>query len=53
MRFTPSSTNAGIYLMLGTIFTKRAMVISVAYTLVFELVVSFVPALINKLNDLS
>ena len=41
---------AGIYLMLGTIFTKRAMVISVAYTLLFELVVSFVPALINKLT---
>ncbi len=39
---------AAIYLMLGSIFTKRAMVICVAYTLVFELVVSFVPALINK-----
>ena len=41
---------AAIYLALGTIFTKRAMVISVAYTLVFELLVSFVPALINKLT---
>lgn len=41
---------AAIYLMLGTIFTKRAMVISVAYTLLFELVVSFIPALINKLT---
>ena len=39
---------AAIYLAIGAIFTKRAMVISVAYTLVFELIVSFVPALINK-----
>lgn len=39
---------AAIYLMLGTIFTKRSMVICVAYTLVFELVVSLVPALINR-----
>jgi len=39
---------AAIYLMLGTLFTKRSMVICVAYTLIFELVVSFVPALINK-----
>lgn len=41
---------AAVFLALGTLFTKRAMVISVAYTLVFELVVSFVPALINKLT---
>ena len=39
---------AAIYLMLGTLFTKRSMVICVAYTLIFELVASFVPALINK-----
>lgn len=41
---------AAIYLLLGSIFTKRSMVICVAYTLVFELVISFVPALINKLT---
>ena len=41
---------AAIYLMLGTLFTQRAMVVSVAYTLIFELVVGFVPALINKLT---
>jgi ABC-type transport system involved in multi-copper enzyme maturation permease subunit len=41
---------AAVYLALGTIFTKRAMVIAVAYTLLFELVVSLVPALINKLT---
>ena len=41
---------AAIYLALGTIFTRRSMVIAVAYTLLFELVVSLVPALINKLT---
>ncbi len=39
---------AAIYLAIGTLFTKRAMIVGVAYTLVFELVVSFIPALINK-----
>ena len=39
---------AAVYLAIGTLFTKRSMVIAVAYTLVFELAVSFVPALINK-----
>ncbi|MCP4191434.1 MAG: hypothetical protein GY768_12485 [Planctomycetaceae bacterium] len=39
---------AAVYLTLGTIFTKRSMVIVVAYTLIFEVLVSFVPALINK-----
>lgn len=41
---------AAIYLALGTIFTKRSMVIAVAYSLLFEVLVSFVPALINKLT---
>jgi ABC-type transport system involved in multi-copper enzyme maturation permease subunit len=41
---------AALYLLLGALFTKRSMVISVVYTLVFELVVSFVPAVINKLT---
>ena len=41
---------AAIYLLLGTLFTKRSMVIAVIYTLVFELAVSFVPAVINKLT---
>ena len=41
---------AAVYLALGTLFPKRAMVVAVAYTLVFELVISMVPALINKLT---
>jgi ABC-type transport system involved in multi-copper enzyme maturation permease subunit len=38
---------AALYLLLGTLFPKRSMVISVAYTLVLELIVSWMPALIN------
>jgi hypothetical protein len=29
---------------------RRAMVLAVAYTLIFELVISFIPAVINKLT---
>jgi ABC-type transport system involved in multi-copper enzyme maturation permease subunit len=38
---------AAVYLLIGTLFPKRSMVIAVAYTLIFELIISFVPALIN------
>jgi ABC-type transport system involved in multi-copper enzyme maturation permease subunit len=41
---------AALYLLLGTLFPRRAMVIAVAYTLIFELVVPWMPALINKLT---
>ncbi len=41
---------AAIYLVLGILSPKRAMVVAVAYTLVFELIVSLVPAIINKLT---
>lgn len=39
-----------VYLLLGTLFPKRSMVIAVAYTLVFEFVVSMIPALVNTLT---
>lgn len=39
---------AAIYLLLGVIHPRRAMVIAVTYTLIFELIVSFIPAVINK-----
>ncbi len=32
-----------VYLLLGTLLPRRAMVLAVAYTLIFELVISFVP----------
>ena len=41
---------AAIYLFLGVVLPRRAMVLGVAYTLIFELVISFVPAVINKLT---
>ena len=39
-----------VYLVIGTILPRRAIVLAVGYTLVFELVISFVPAVINKLT---
>jgi ABC-type transport system involved in multi-copper enzyme maturation permease subunit len=41
---------AAIYLFLGVVLPRRAMVLAVAYTLIFELVVSFIPAVINKIT---
>ena len=41
---------SAIFLLLGTINPRRAMVLAVAYSLIFELVISFVPAVINKLT---
>ena len=41
---------AAVYLLLGTVMPRRGMVLAVGYSLVFELVISFVPAVINKLT---
>ena len=41
---------AAIYLLLGVLMPRRALVLAVAYTLIFELIVSFVPAVINKIT---
>lgn len=41
---------AALYLLLGTLFPRRAMVFAVAYTLIFELIVSMIPALINTIT---
>jgi ABC-type transport system involved in multi-copper enzyme maturation permease subunit len=41
---------AAVYLLLGTIMPRRGMVLAVGYSLMFELVISFVPAVINKLT---
>ena len=37
-----------IYSLIGVWLHRRAMVIAVAYTLIFEFLVSFIPAVINK-----
>ncbi len=39
-----------IYLLLGTLLPRRALVLAVAYTLIFELIVRWVPAVINKVT---
>lgn len=39
-----------IYLLLGTLMPRRAMVLAVAYTLIFEFIISFVPAVINRIT---
>ena len=41
---------AAVYMLLGTIFPKRAMVIAVAYSLIIEVVISNIPAVINKMS---
>jgi len=41
---------AAVYLLLGTVMPRRAMVLAVGYSLLFELVISYVPAVINKLT---
>ncbi|WP_182870114.1 hypothetical protein [Stieleria mannarensis] len=40
--------HAALYLLIGTLFYRRTMVAAVAYTVVVEYVVSFIPALVNK-----
>lgn len=39
-----------IYLLLGIVFYKRAMIVAIVYTLVFELAVGLIPAIINNLT---
>lgn len=39
-----------MYSLFGVLFRRRAMVIAVAYTLIFEFLVSLIPAVINQLT---
>lgn len=41
---------AAIYLLIGCILPRRAMVLAVVYSLLFEVVVSLIPAMINNLT---
>lgn len=41
---------AAIFMLLGVINPRRAVLLAVAYGLIFELIISFVPAVINKLT---
>lgn len=39
-----------LYALFAVLFRRRAMVIAVAYTLIFEFIVTYVPAVINQLT---
>lgn len=41
---------SAIFLLLGIINPRRAMVLAVAYSLIFELIISWIPAVINKIT---
>lgn len=43
-------TYGALYCLIGVILPKRAMVLAVAYTLILEFLVSFIPAMINELT---
>ena len=43
-------TYSSLFCGIGCIIPKRAMLISFSYTLVFETIVAFVPAIINRLT---
>lgn len=45
-----SMTYGAAYTLIGVLFQRRSMVVAVAYTLVFEVLVGFVPAMVNKLT---
>lgn len=42
--------HAALYIMIGTIFFRRTMVVAVSYTLVVEYGLAFVPAIANRLT---
>ncbi len=41
---------AAAYLLIGVLFPQRAMVLAVAYSLMFEVLISFIPAMVNQLT---
>ncbi len=45
-----SACYGALYALFGVVLHRRAMVIAVGYTLVFEFLVSLIPAVINRLT---
>ncbi|MBN1443102.1 MAG: hypothetical protein JXA90_10345 [Planctomycetes bacterium] len=43
-----SLTYGALYLLIGVLFLKRAMVITVSYTLLVEVVLTLIPAIVNQ-----
>jgi ABC-type transport system involved in multi-copper enzyme maturation permease subunit len=41
---------ASLYLLLGVLFLRRAMAVAVVYTFAFEIVVGWIPAVVNQLT---
>ncbi len=41
---------AAAYLLIGVLFPQRAMVLAVVYSLIFEVAISWIPALVNQLT---
>jgi ABC-type transport system involved in multi-copper enzyme maturation permease subunit len=41
---------AAAYLLIGVLFPQRAMVLAVAYSLMFEVLISLIPAMVNQLT---
>jgi|GEM_PF-289596 len=39
-----------LFCLIGTILPRRAMVLAIGYTVIFELIVGFIPAIINQLT---
>lgn len=39
---------AAVYALIGVLFQKKGMMVAIAYTLIFEVLLAFVPAMINQ-----
>jgi len=39
-----------LFVLIGTLVPRRAMVIAIVYTVIFEIIVGFIPAIINQLT---
>ena len=45
-----SLTNGALFVLLGALFLRRAMVVAVAYTFVVEVLTAFIPAMIRQIT---
>jgi len=46
--FLSAMAYGALFSFIGVLFKRRAMVVAVAYSIIFELIVAFLPAIINK-----
>jgi ABC-type transport system involved in multi-copper enzyme maturation permease subunit len=45
-----SLTYGALYMLLGVLFLRRALVVAVAYTFLMEFIVSFIPAVVHQIT---